>query len=267
MGTVELTVLCWDHPRCVAPLKAAATAWRSEHPEVGFEVTARPLAAFNDQPVTEIASTADLLFVDHPMMGRVAQERALLPLEDLVPADTLAALTADSLGASQESYRWEGRHWATAVDAACQVAVVDERSSSELGPLRRWDDVLELARRRPGSVAIPLYPSDAVLSLLSISADLRACGAAEDDDMWPRAAVEILCELTALVDPRSFEVNRAGGNRPAVCTPAVRLHQLPAAHRSRPSVVLPHSPRLRRAPVHRARRRGPGGERVQRAPR
>lgn len=205
---VELRVLCWDHPRCVDPVRAAAAAWQRIHPEVRIEVGARPLAAFNDQPVTEIASTADLLFVDHPMVGTVADTQALVPLENLLDAEVLAALTADSIGNSQESYVWQGRQWATAVDAACQVAVMDERRLSHVSPVpKSWAELLDLARRVPGSVAIPLYPSDAVLSLVSMSADLRACGAADAEEMWPIEAIATLCELAGLADPRSFLVN------------------------------------------------------------
>jgi multiple sugar transport system substrate-binding protein len=208
MAPVELTVLCWDHPRCVTPVRAATAEWQRLHPDVRFDVQARPLAAFNDQPITEIAATADLLFVDHPMMGRVAAERALLPLDGLLEAEVLTALRDDSLGASQQSYLWDGRQWAVGVDAACQVAVRDEPRLGELGPVPgTWAELLELARRHPGAVALPLYPSDAVLSLVSMSADLRACGAADGDEMWPREAIETLCELAGLVDPRSFGMN------------------------------------------------------------
>jgi multiple sugar transport system substrate-binding protein len=207
-GGVQLRVLCWDHPRCVDPVRAAVAAWQRSHPEVRIDVRARPLAAFNDQPVTEIASTADLLVIDHPMVGTVAQTQALVPLEDLLDPEVLAALTADSLGGSQESYVWEGRQWATAVDAACQVAVRDEHRLGDLGPTpQSWTEVLDLARRAPGSVAIPLYPSDAVLSLVSMSEDLRRCGAADAQEMWPREAIASLSELAGLVDPRSFQVN------------------------------------------------------------
>jgi multiple sugar transport system substrate-binding protein len=207
MAEVTLKVLCWDHPRCVTPVKAAARAWEQTHPQVTFSFAARPLAAFNDQPITEVAATADLLFIDHPMVGRVAQEQALLPLQDLLEETTLAELAADSVGGSHESYLWEGGQWATAVDAACQVAVVDQSRVDRLGEVPcRWEDVLESARVRPGAVAIPLYPSDAVLSLLSISADLQESGSA-GEGLWSREAVEVLSELVRWVDPRSYDLN------------------------------------------------------------
>jgi multiple sugar transport system substrate-binding protein len=193
----------------VSPVTAAAAAWEQSHPDTSVSVTARPLAAFNDQPITDIARAADLLFIDHPMVGRVAQEDALLPLETLLDRGILADLAADSIGASHASYSWQGSQWATAVDAACQVAVVDDSRLGRAEVPRSWDEVLEVARQNPGAVAIPLYPSDAVLSLLSISADLQAAGVT-DDLLWPREAVDLMVELAQVVDPRSFGLNPPG---------------------------------------------------------
>lgn len=207
----DLRVLCWDHPRCTAPVRAAAAEWQRLHPGARVRVAARPLAAFNDQAVEEIVRSADLLFIDHPMMGTVAAGRALLPLEELLPPDVLAGLAADSIAESHATYTWGGSQWATAVDAACQVAVVDPAGAaavSEEAP-RHWRDVLSLARRSPGSVAIPLYPSDAVLSLLSITANLRSAGE-EPDGFWSLEATAVLCELARLVSPRCFDLNPPG---------------------------------------------------------
>jgi multiple sugar transport system substrate-binding protein len=210
MRPIRLSILCWDHPRCINPVTAAASAWERRQERVTFAIKTRPLAAFNDQPITDIARSADLLFIDHPMVGRVAQEDVLVPLQRLLGSEVLSKLAADSIGGSHNSYNWEGRQWAAAVDAACQVAVVDDdRIGGRADVPRRWADVLLLARQAPGSVAIPLYPSDAVLSLLSISADLRA-GGLVNDELWSAEAVDVLVELARVVDPRSFELNPPG---------------------------------------------------------
>jgi|UPI00047C316D multiple sugar transport system substrate-binding protein len=211
-STVDLSVLCWDHPRCTSPVSAAAQEWQRLHPGVRISVTARPLASFNDQPLTEIAGSADLLFIDHPMVGSVARTQALLPLGDLVDVDVLDALAGDAIGASHASYLWDDRQWATAVDAACQVAVLDGERAGALfdSAPRSWDDVLEVARDAPGAVGIPLYPSDAVLSLLSITANLRASGESSGESsggFWSLEAVYILSELVRSVSPRCFDLN------------------------------------------------------------
>ncbi|WP_410791844.1 extracellular solute-binding protein [Kribbella sp. C-35] len=201
---MALRILCWDHPRCVNPVRAAAAVWERQHGTT-ITVTARPLAAFNDQPISDIARDADLLFIDHPMVGTVAREAALLPLDRLLDASVLETLRADSIGGSHDSYSWDGNQWAIAVDAACQVAVVDDSRLDGRDVPHRWDDVLTLARGVPGSVALPLYPSDAILSLLSISAELSA-----SDELWAEEAVDILVELVRLVDQRSFRLNPPG---------------------------------------------------------
>lgn len=201
---MALSILCWDHPRCVSPVRAAAAAWEQQHGTT-ITVTARPLAAFNDQPISDIARAADLLFIDHPMVGRVARETALIPLDRLLDPSNLEALRADSIGGSHDSYSWDGSQWAIAVDAACQVAAVDDSRLDDCDVPRRWHDVVTLARSVRGSVALPLYPSDAILSLLSISADLRST-----DELWAEEAVEVLVELVQLVDQRSLQLNPPG---------------------------------------------------------
>ncbi|HZB32526.1 MAG TPA: hypothetical protein VE465_20380, partial [Streptosporangiaceae bacterium] len=219
---VELRGLCWDHPRCTAPMAAAAAEWSRWRPDVAIRWDARPLAAFNDQPIAAAAADYDLIFVDHPMMGEAAAAGCLAPLDELIAPDDLAALAADSIGGCHFAYAYGGRQWAVAVDAACQVAVADEKRLAGLGAVapRTWPEVLELARRHPGSMALPLYPSDAFCALLTMSAgDLdggpghpsEPNGSDESDEVVRRpftdTAVELLTEVAALADPRSFDLN------------------------------------------------------------
>jgi multiple sugar transport system substrate-binding protein len=218
---VSLRGLCWDHPRCTEPMAAAAAAWRRLHPHVAVEWEARPLAAFNDQPITEAVRGYDLVFVDHPAIAEAVPSGCLRALDELLPATTLAALAEDSVAGSHGTYRYAGHQWALAVDAACQVAVADEerlRTYAERPP-STWREVIRLSRRAPGAVAIPLYPSDAIISLISITVGLgRARGVpapAALIDPAPAAlidpeAVELLCELVAHVDRRSFDLNPPG---------------------------------------------------------
>jgi multiple sugar transport system substrate-binding protein len=206
---IELRGLCWDHPRCTAPMAAAATEWARQRPGVVIRWDARPLAAFNDQPIAAAVAGYDLVFVDHPMMGETAPTGCLAPLDDLIAPSTLAALAADSIAGSHDTYGYAGHQWALAIDAACQVAVASEPGLARLGAAvpRTWTEVLDLARRHPAAVAIPLYPSDAFCALLSMSA-----GGLSATDRAPRrpfteAAVESLIELAAVADPSSFDLN------------------------------------------------------------
>ncbi|TDC51212.1 extracellular solute-binding protein [Jiangella ureilytica] len=185
-----LRVLCWDDPRCLAPMRAAATAFAAARPGVRVEVAGRPLAAFNDQPIGEAAAGHDLVVFDHPMAPRAAESGALLPLG---PAGT------DAVGATQGSFDWQDRSWGIPVDAACQVAVSRPDLLPGADVPRTWPDVVAFARAHPGRVAVPLFHSDLLCVLLSLTAAIGAPigpgGFAVDD-----AAVELLCELAALVD-------------------------------------------------------------------
>ena len=94
-----------------------------------------------------------------------------------------------------------------AVDAACQVAVwqTDRLAGFDAEPPQTWDDVLALAQR-PGCVALPLYPSDAYLSLLSIAATLRPA-APVTPELIDEEAVAFLRELVSLVRKDCFSWN------------------------------------------------------------
>jgi multiple sugar transport system substrate-binding protein len=160
-----LTALAWDHPRCLAPMRACAAAWLER---TGVEVVwaARSLAAFGDEPLDSLAREYDLLVIDHPMCGAAAETGSLLPLDGLLAPRELAELAAASAGPSHRSYVHAGHQWAVATDAACQVAAYRD-DLLEAVP-RTWKQVLELARE--GRVALPLAPAHAISSLLSLCA-------------------------------------------------------------------------------------------------
>ncbi|SDU56459.1 multiple sugar transport system substrate-binding protein [Jiangella alkaliphila] len=180
-------------------MAAAAAAYRAVRPDVVVRCEARPLALFNDQPPWELGDGYDLAFVDHPMTGAAAERGALVPLDAVLPAERLARIAADSLG--HDAYAWGGRQWALSVDVACQVAVV-RADRLEVVP-RTWDDVLALAGRTAGAVALTLAPADALCTLVSLSAN--AALAAGEPATWLRPeAVEFLVELARLAHPVSI---------------------------------------------------------------
>lgn len=210
---MTLRGLCWDHARCTAPMAAAAAAWSRRE---GVEVTwrSRPLAAFNDQPVSDLTSEFDLVFVDHPFVGTAAALGCLAPLDRLLVPATLDALAADAVGPSHAAYAYDGHQWALATDAACQVSAVRDDLLERLGVTTpgTWDEVLDLARRAPGAVALPLYPSDAICTLLTLCANRgRPVGAEPGGAGFDREAVGLLAALAGLMEDSCF-----GSNPPAV---------------------------------------------------
>jgi multiple sugar transport system substrate-binding protein len=189
----------WDHPRCVGPMRAAAEAWRAR---TGVEIAwdFRPLADFNDQPLQELAPHYDLLVIDHPAVPAAVAHDALAPLDELLPAARVERLVADAIGPSGRSYRHRGATWALAVDAACHVGAW--RPAAVEHPLATWPDVLDLAHRIPGRVAMPLLPADAMCALLSVSATLgRPLAIGDGPAMEPLA---LLARLAPLLHPISW---------------------------------------------------------------
>ena len=195
----------------MGPMLAATRVWAERRPEVAIEWSERPLAAFNDQPIETLASRFDLLVIDHPFVGTAAATGCLAPLDGLVPRALLAERARDSIGPSHESYAYEGNQWALAVDAACQVAVVREDLLDELGQRApaTWEDVVAFAEAKVGRVAIPLSPTDAICSVLTLCASLGAPAAAGasffSDPTTGREALALLSRLLPALHPESLD--------------------------------------------------------------
>jgi multiple sugar transport system substrate-binding protein len=184
----------------MGPLRAGAALWR-QRTGVEIEWHARSLRDFGDQSLEELATSFDLLSIDHPFVGTAHATGCLAPLEELLPAETLAALAADALGASHVSYAYASHQWGLATDAACQVAAVRDDLLEGPAPAT-WEEVLALARARPGRVALPLVAADAISSYVTLLANAghpppAAAGRFAEPEYGLRA-LEVLAELTAL---------------------------------------------------------------------
>lgn len=179
----------------MSPMRACAEHWRSLT-GTAIRWEARSLEAFGDQPLEDVAGDYDLLVIDHPFCGRAERTGCLTPMDALLDGAALATLSAGAIGPSHDSYTHAGHQWGLATDAACQVAAVrDDLMAGEAAP-QSWDEALDLARRRPRSVALPLSPPHAISSWLSI---VGAYGeepfASEETD---RRATAMLAEVAGL---------------------------------------------------------------------
>lgn len=199
---IVLRALGWDHERCVAPMVACSEAWRRRRPAIELVWENRSLMAFGDEPLEEVADRYDLLVIDHPFCGTGAATGTLTPLDELLNAATLDALAADAIGPSHASYCYDGRQWGLATDAACQVAAVRDDLLDGAPVPETWDEVVSLARSRPGGVVLPLSPAQSMCAFLSLCAN-AGTRAADDSArlVHPdvgRAAIELLAELLRL---------------------------------------------------------------------
>ena len=163
--------ITFDHPRGVEPLLASAEAFAARR---GIEVSwrARSLQRFADQPIDELAADYDLLILDHPWVGQVSVEGSLLALDDYLSESEMEDLRTGGVGASFESYRYQGKLWAVPVDVAAQVSAYRPDLIDAAGevPPYTWADVIGLGRRLRGRgqwLGFPLIPVDCMMSFMS----------------------------------------------------------------------------------------------------
>lgn len=159
MPAHTLRGMTWDHPRGYHCLEAASEAYAATH---GVEIIwdKRSLQAFADEPIDVIAERYDLIVLDHPHLGMIAESDCLMPLA--MPDDPAVA----SLGGSLESYIWDGALRAYPIDAACQVAV--KRSDLCEAEPGSWEDLLK--GRLDRSIVTPLLPVDAFDMMMTLIA-------------------------------------------------------------------------------------------------
>jgi multiple sugar transport system substrate-binding protein len=163
----------WKHDRGLAPMLATAARFRDQHPEVSIEWEARSLKDFGDTPLDVLADRYDLIVLDHPFIGTIAQKRCFLALDEYLSADKLNEMEADSIGGSYSSYKMGGHLWALPIDAAAQVSGfrIDLLKSEGFDIPGTWDEVFEIARFRPGFVSVALSPVDSLMCFFSLCAN------------------------------------------------------------------------------------------------
>src|SRR6187402_2650876 len=185
--------MTWDHPRGVDGLRAAAAVIRERH-GVTVEWEARSLLAFGDQHIADFATDFDLMVIDHPHVPDGASAGALLPLDEHLPAETLATLRRESVGDSHDSYGYAGHHWGLAVDAAAQVSAFRADLSDGVPPF--WSDVLEVAST--GRVLWPYKPVDAFSTFATLLAQKGAPLARAEQFIDRDVAAQVLAFMIEL---------------------------------------------------------------------
>ncbi len=201
----------WDHARGYRPLEATARRFGDLHPGVEIAWDRRPLRAFEEAPLAQLAADYDLLLIDHPFVGQAARHRLLLPLDEHLPADFLADQAPNAVGASHASYTLGGHQWALAIDAAAPVACWREDLLAQLGlaPPRTWDEAMALAR--DGRVEVPAAPVNCLMNFYALCLALgetpfaTTAGVVSPD--IGHAALAHLRELLTLCDPACRERN------------------------------------------------------------
>ena len=210
MPEITLRGMTWAHARGYDPMVATAARYGQTHPGVKIIWEKRSLQAFADRPIEEMAAEYDLMVIDHPHVGQVADTGELLALDGLGRDDELAVLAAQSVGVSHRSYEFHGHQWALAIDAATPVAAFRPDLLEEAP--RQWDGVLELARK--GQVAFALIPINALMTFMGLARNLgHTLADSPDSFIAPdagRQVLELMREITALMEPRCLSLDPIG---------------------------------------------------------
>ncbi|MCU0975562.1 MAG: extracellular solute-binding protein [Steroidobacteraceae bacterium] len=172
--TVRLRGIGWDHPRCMAPLRASIDDYRRLEPGVEVSWEARSLFEFGEGNFHELLQY-DLIVFDHPYCGQVARERSMLDLAQLLTADEQAGFASDSLGPCWASYHAEGGIWGLPLDAAGQVSSYRPDLMERFGwqVPQTLDAVFELATAAHHEglyLGWPWVPTDAICTFLTLCA-------------------------------------------------------------------------------------------------
>lgn len=207
---ITLKGIAWNHTRGFVSVVACAQRFEELNPDVSIIWEKRSLQAFADASMEQLAKSYDLIVMDHPHTALAATEGLLLPYEDWVPADGLADQAANSVGGSHESYRFHGKQWTLASDAAAPIATwrPDLIEKNGLALPATWEDVLELARS--GFVTVSAFPIDMLMHSYTFCAALGHAPFSGDHvapDEILAAALEELRKLVARCDPACLDRN------------------------------------------------------------
>ena len=185
--------MTWTHERAIDPLLHCSQLWQ-EKTGVTLTWDDRSLQDFESFSLEKLAESYDLIIIDHPHVGAVADANCLVPFE---PSNTIDRA---HIGQSWESYRWRGTQWALPIDAAAQVQAY---RPDRIAAIKRYDELLSL---EGGEVAIPLAPPHAIISFMTLvkqfGGEVNASGFPRDEAM---KAFDLLSALTNVIDPSCFE--------------------------------------------------------------
>ncbi|MEM6560845.1 MAG: ABC transporter substrate-binding protein [Planctomycetota bacterium] len=208
--TPHLRGITWNHTRGFVPMVHAAQRLSELHPNVQISWEKRSLQDFADAPLDRLAEAYDLLVIDHPWAGFAASKGVLVAMEELLSEEFLADQAEHTVGPSHESYRFGGRQWALALDAATPVASWRPDLISDLP--KTFDDLLALAD--DGKVIMPGIPQDTLMNFymfICVGADSGANIAADPEVLVERevgkVALEHLRRLAAKLPREHFDWN------------------------------------------------------------
>lgn len=209
--TIHLRGITWNHSRGYTPMVATAQRYSELHPGVEISWAKRSLQAFADEPIDQLASKFDFLVIDHPWAGFAAKTGVITALDKYIPKDFIEDQASNSVGKSNESYRFDGHQWALAIDAATPVAASrpDLFDRHKLQLPTTFQDLIDLSKT--GRVAIPGIPQDTLMSFYMICSTLgeNVCSTEEHviSEHTGLHALELLRQLGQNINRECYDWN------------------------------------------------------------
>jgi multiple sugar transport system substrate-binding protein len=211
MAAIVLQGITWGHSRGITPLLAASQRYSELHPGVEINWKKRTLQEFADFPIEKLTEEYDLLIIDHPWVGSAAATNCVLPLNEYLSNEYLQDQAENSVGYSHQSYNYNNKHWALAIDAATPAASFrkDLLDKNNIAIPKAWQDVISLAEK--GKVAVPAIPIDMLMNFYSFCIALGHAPFKNEDEIIDTEtgllAIETMKELYSLVDKKMFNNN------------------------------------------------------------
>jgi len=203
--------ITWNHSRGFVPMTATAQRFSELNPSVTITWEKRSLQQFADLSIQQLAERYDLLVIDHPWAGFAAKTKSILPFDEYLPKEFLADQAANAVGQSYESYNYNGRQWALAIDAATPVAASrpDLLEKHGLALPKTYDELLRLAKK--GLVAFPAIPIDSLMTFYTFCCSLGEDPCQQHDEVISETtgikALQMYRELASYIKPVCFDRN------------------------------------------------------------
>jgi len=203
----KLKGMSWDHPRGYNPMVATAKMFNKQNSEIEIIWDKRPLQAFADRPIENMAYEYDLMVIDHPHVGEASRKKLLIELDTFEEYKKyLAELSRHSVGKSHDSYKFNNHQYALAIDAAAPVAAYNNKIA--ILP-KTFAEVIKLAEK--SLVLWPIKPIDAISSFNSIAANIGHPIYKNQDTLIDKkigiAILEMMKKLSNLVPQNCLQMN------------------------------------------------------------
>ncbi|OCX53026.1 ABC transporter substrate-binding protein [Mucilaginibacter sp. PPCGB 2223] len=208
---INLKGITWNHSRGFTPMAATAQRFSELNPNVNITWEKRSLQQFADLSIQQLAECYDLLVIDHPWAGFTAKTNSILAFDQYLPAEFLKDQKRNTVGHSYESYHYDGRQWALAIDAATPVASSrpDLLEKHGLSLPKTYAELLSMAKK--GLVAFPAIPIDSLMTFYTFCCSLGEDPCQDDNIVISEEtgikALQLYRELSLYIDPACFNRN------------------------------------------------------------